>query len=370
MRTWTWLLAALLIAPGPMALAGEAPKSPAPLGAEEKKKALEAETADQKKLREEIKTLGGKVYFCSGGKIWVAGLDGSEEKMIVDLKEGSLDYPHVSPDGKKLVFEQWGNKSTKPEEFLVKKLDEKAAPADQRDMRARVTWIANADGSDPKPLGPLWSIHWMPNGKGIIGNLNLKGKRNRPITMFDLDKMEEHVVSPPDWASKGSCGFVACTPDGKWALSTNSSPVAIPLNDAGTGMAEGGSLARFFQGPGGCNTDVSRDGKWVTWTIDTFGEAGGWIYYAPLELPKAGKGEKAKLGWSDRTVNYDSDFSPNDKYLVYMHGEIVKGKASYDGVPSEIYVTRFPPDGVNVRITWLNGNARHPHWVTASGAWK
>ena len=29
-----------------------------------------------------------------------------------------------------------------------------------------------------------------------------------------------------------------------------------------------------------------------------------------------------------------------------------------------------PPDGVNVRITWLNANARHPQWVPGPGAGK
>jgi hypothetical protein len=364
------MLTALLIAPGPLALAGEAPKAPVPVSVEDRKKAMDAETPEQKKLREEIKALGGKVYFCSLGKIWMVGLDGSGEKMLVEMKEGMLNYPHVSPDGKRLIFEQWGNKSFKPDQFLVKKLDEGSFKADMRNLGDRVCWIANADGSDPKMLGQLWEPHWMPSGKGVVGNLNAKGKRFRPIAMFDVEKLEEHVLSPADWASKGSCGFVACTPDGKWALSTNQSPIAIPLNDTGTGMADGGALAKFANGPTGCNTDVSRDGKWVTWTIDTQGEAGGWICYAPLQLPAAGKGEKARLGWQEASVNYDSDFSPDGKYLVYMHGEIVPGKASYSGVPSEIYVTRFPPDGVNVRVTWLGGNARHPHWVTASGAWK
>jgi dipeptidyl aminopeptidase/acylaminoacyl peptidase len=365
-RTTVLMMTAFGVLSG-AARAGEAP--PTPVSAEEKARLLAAETPEQKKLREEIKALGGKVYFSCGGRIYTVGLDGSAEKLLVEMPEGGLDYPHVSPDGRKIVFGQGGSKA-RPADFLIKKLDEKAAPVDQRDMRNTVTWIANADGTEPKPLGYFWTPHWMPDGKGVIGNLNMKGKRNRPIAMLELGKMEEHVVSPPDWASKGSCGFAVCTSDGKWALSTNQSPIAIPLNDTGTGMADGGALAKFANGPTGCNTDVSRDGKWVTWTIDTQGEAGGWICYAPLQLPAAGKGEKARLGWQEASVNYDSDFSPDGKYLVYMHGEIVPGKASYSGVPSEIYVTRFPPDGVNVRVTWLGGNARHPHWVTASGAWK
>ncbi|MCX7805287.1 MAG: hypothetical protein N3A38_08870 [Planctomycetota bacterium] len=351
---------------------GEAKKLPDPVTEDERKKLIDAETPEQKKLREELKAIGGKIYFdawgsSAGGGVFVVSLDGGDAKKVTKIG----GYPHVSPDGKKLVTHQWHSKA-RPEEFLIKKLDEKAVPLDQRNMEDRVAWIMNIDGSDPKPLGYMWDPHWSPDGKRVAGNLNMKGRGGRPIAVFDLEKMEERVVSPPNWPNFNSRGFATYTPDGRWIISGNQRFVAIPLDGSGLAMPSDGKPVLAVSGSGaeGCNQEVSPDGNWLVWVIDTYGEAGAWIYYGELALPRAGNSIKARLGWQDKSVNYDPCFSPDGKYMAYMHGECVPGKRSYDSVPSEIYVTRFPPDGVNVRVTWLNGCARHPHWVTGSGAWK
>jgi hypothetical protein len=49
--------------------------------------------------------------------------------------------------------------------------------------------------------------------------------------------------------------------------------------------------------------------------------------------------------------------------MVYMHGDATPGKQPYSmGIRTEIYATRYPPDGVNVRLTWLNACSRHPEF--------
>jgi Tol biopolymer transport system component len=352
------------------ALAGEAPK--APVAEDEKKKLLEAETPEQKKLREEMKASGGRIFYCVQGQIWEVGLDGSAEKQVTRFTPAempsawpnvALDYPHVSPDGKKLIAEQWGSK-VQADKFLLKP-DAKGIPLDQRDnsREYRVTYLMNIDGSDPKPLGHCWCPHWSPDGKHLCYSINSKNRRGgRPVAVLDLEKMEEHVL---DSNARGP--FPVFSADGKWILVPLK---AFPVNADCTGLDPARKIGRYTQGPDGCNTEGSYDGKWATWTIDTYGEAGGWIMYSSFSPEKPEKAVKANLGWQDKSVNYDSAFSPDGKFMVYMHGEVVAGKTSYSGVPSELYVTRFPPDGVNARITWHNAAARHPHWVTASGAWK
>jgi len=338
---WAGIAAAVLVAQA-VAYAGDKAEQPAPI-------------EEQKKLREELKAAGGQVYFNAGGQILVVGFDGAPPKQVTDI-EGGASYPHVSPDGKKLIVQQWGSKIP-PDKFLVKKLDERY-PVKERNMGNRVTILMNIDGSDPKPLCYQWDAHWSPCGKFIAGNINMKDRRKgRPLSVIDLDKLEERVVSPDNWSKYKSRGFSTYTPDGKWICSGNPRFIAVPVD---------GSDAKpvTIVQSSGCNQEVSPDGKWFTWTVDTYGEAGGWIMYAPMDLAKsAPKAVKAKLGWPDRSVNYDSCFSPCSKFMVYMHGDCVKGKKSYQGVPSEIYACRFPPDGVNVKLTSLGKNARHPHWV-------
>lgn len=372
MKRWAWTFALIPVLTCALwgALAGEAPKGP--VAEDEKKKLLAAETPEQKKLREDMKAAGGRIFYCVQGQIWEVGLDGSAEKQTTKFTPAempsawpnvALDYPHVSPDGKKLIAEQWGAKL--PADKFLMKFDTKGLPMEQRDnaKEVRVTWLMNLDGTDPKPLGHCWCPHWSPDGKFLCYSINSKNRSGgRPVAVLNMETMEERVLG-----GNARGPFPAFSGDGKWILVPLT---AFPIKSDGTGLDPDRKIIRYAQGPDGCNTDSSCDGKWATWTIDTHGESGGWIVYSPFTPGKQEQAVRANLGWQDKSVNYDSSFSPDGRFLVYMHGEIVPGKASYSGVPSEIYVARFPPDGVSVRLTWHNAAARHPHWVTASGAWK
>lgn len=352
-------IAAAVVVQG-LAFGGDNP-APQPLTKERIAEETAKETPEQKKLREELKAAGGKVYFGGGGQIYVVGFDGAPPVQVTKL-EGGASYPHVSPDGKQLIVQQWNSKIP-PEKFLVKKLDERY-PMKERNMGNRVTILMNIDGSDPRPLCYQWDAHWSPDGKLIAGNINMKDRRKgRPLSVIKLETLEERIVSPDDWDKYKSRGFSTYTPDGKWICSGNPRFIAVPMDESGMKMADGQKPVTIVRSSG-CNQEASPDGKWFTWTVDTHGEAGGWIMYAPMDLTKpAAAAVKAKLGWEDKSVNYDSSFSPCSKFMVYMHGDCVQGKKSYDGVPSEIYACRFPPDGVNVQISFLKKNARHPQWV-------
>jgi hypothetical protein len=49
--------------------------------------------------------------------------------------------------------------------------------------------------------------------------------------------------------------------------------------------------------------------------------------------------------------------------MAYVHAEMQDGVKSWLlKAKQEVYVSRFPPDGVNVRITWNGAANQHPHW--------
>jgi Tol biopolymer transport system component len=92
-----------------------------------------------------------------------------------------------------------------------------------------------------------------------------------------------------------------------------------------------------------------------------------------VDLEKGGGGDRpVNLGWPKGTTNYEPDFSPDTRYLVYTHYEVKDtpenrskaGRSPYWYAcrqQAELYVCRWPADGVNVRITW-NGGAGQPQW--------
>ena len=53
--------------------------------------------------------------------------------------------------------------------------------------------------------------------------------------------------------------------------------------------------------------------------------------------------------------------------MVYSHGDMQDGIKSYHFRSKlELYVSRFPPDGVNARITWNGAANYHPTWPAAT----
>jgi Tol biopolymer transport system component len=110
----------------------------------------------------------------------------------------------------------------------------------------------------------------------------------------------------------------------------------------------------------GCNEEVSPDGKWLVHCLDD--RSGAHLHYDSLDPAKKESGD-VKLGWdSNKTASYFPDFSPDGKYLVYAHWDTEGSNWHHPGVISDLYVARFPADGVNVRITWHGGFTMQPQW--------
>ncbi len=326
---------------------------------------LAKESPKQKKLRQELAALKDQwVVFNYNPKgnmdIYIMRPDGSELRNLTQSKE-SESYPHLSPDGKKVLFQR----SVKDSSLLKKLPFDKRYPLDwKRGVRKgkpfSLIWVMDLDKGDCKPVAQGSMPHWAPDGKHITYSV-YKHPRQHRAAILDLEKGIEHVIDPPGVRFGGMPCF---SPDMKYLLVSNGNGFLIPLDESGGDYLRGAKPSRWHPGHP-CNAEISPDGKWIAWVMDTFKCEGSWLFYAPMKtaLKKGTYGAKLDLGWQPRSVNYFPDFSPSCKYLVYAHGESMKGVKSWTlKKGQELFICRFPADGVSVRVTWLGGAAQHPHW--------
>jgi len=369
-----WVLAALT---GARASLG-AEKEPAPPKIEsvseaEKAKLLAAENAQQKALRAELAALakrGHRIYFNANihgnDDIFSIAPDGTGLKRLTETPENET-YPHVSPDGKRIAYgysdPKWPKKVIPKAEMakLIAKLPtDPAVPMKWPRHAKSLTYVMNLDGGDPKLVAFGGLPHWHPNGNVLVTNTQMMGGgRQRAPVLTDLANKKEKVFK--EIKPKGEFGCF--TPDGKSLIVSNGSIRVVPLNAEGNDLAEGAKISQYKVGYV-CNTDMVPDGKHLTYVIDTYRDEGSWLCYSTFDANGVvGKRIKMKLGWPDKSVNYYQDLSPDSKYMVYAHGDMKKGIKSYHFKSQlELYVSRFPPDGVNVRITWNGAANYHPTW--------
>jgi Tol biopolymer transport system component len=355
------------------ASAGE-PAKTGLLTADEIKVELAKETPEQKALRAELEALakaGQKIAFSTGtpidgkGGTYLVGPDGSGLKFVT----GKGGYPHLSADGKKVVYGRNGWGKPEKDEVLAKLPCDPRFPTTRADrLRARegggvicVTDIeAGSENEEVVAQGTL--PHYSPDGRKIVYSVPFGNQRTmwKPA-ILEVATRKETVLDRVQQVTMFAC----FTPDGRQLLFSNCGAAQCAnLNAEGTGLAEPLKMTRLGVSPdGGCNLEVSKDGKWVCWVVDTYGEAGGWLHCAAFADGKASNSRKLELGWNDNSVNYYPDFSPDSKYLVYSHAENQPGVASYSiQSRQDLYVTRFPDCKATVRITWTNASCSHPHW--------
>jgi hypothetical protein len=183
--------------------------------------------------------------------------------------------------------------------------------------------------------------------------------RGRRVAIYDLEKRQEHPVILS--GVQPGC-YPAFTPDGRCLFICGAKGALFELDAEGLGPAPGAkALNRPFSQ--GCNLEFSRDGKLITWVVDTYADQGGWLYYAPFDPQNKVKPVKLPLGWDPNSVNYFPDFSPCGKYYIYAHAGQVKGAKSWLlQTNQELYVTRFPDCKTTVRLTFTGAACQHPQW--------
>lgn len=359
-------LAAALLLSG-RAAAGAAPEVPKVAGTSEEDKArwLAAEKPEQKKLREELAALakaGQKLYYNSDfeGKhqrIYAVAPDGSGFAHLAGDDQHNAEYPRVSADGQRLVFVCHTRQLSK-EEFLKLPLDPRYDPNQWQKGGARLKgaliWMMNLDGSDLHPVAqgamPAWSADGRYLAYGVQPRPNV-----RRLGLQDLEKKQE-------WVFEARGGNSPCfTPDGKYYVGGAHYIESFKIAD----IIAGESKPRGVFLSSGCNNEMSPDGKWLVHVLDS--KTGSWISYYPFDPEKKTRSESANLGVPRETMNYFPEVSPDNKYMAWAHWKTTeawktRGANRYAAADAELYVTRWPPDGVSVRITWHGGTTQNPEW--------
>jgi Tol biopolymer transport system component len=355
----------------PVGAAEKAPPAPpkvVPVTDDDEKKLLDAETAEQKQLRGELAQLaktGQKIYFnanCDGvQRVYSMDPDGSEMKCITPAPGPGGEHPQVSPDGSKVVYGA-----------PVKKEDAARFPPANAGENQRLESTGqgvfvldlNKERAAPEPVAIGSEPRWSPDMRRLTYLYKFQG-RGRRVAIYDIEKKKEHPVIVP--GVQPGC-YPAFTPDGGALFICGRGGALLELDAERLEPAKPiKSLTRAFGQ--GCNLEFSRDGKLITWVVDTYGDKGGWLYYAPFDPGKKVTPVKLPLGWKAESVNYFPDFSPCGKYYIYAHAEQQKGVDSWLLLGNQdLYVTRFPDCKATVRLTWTNAACQHPQWWGPPGA--
>jgi len=256
--------------------------------------------------------------------------DGSKPVNLTDTTKIDELYPHVSPDGTKVVFSvDTGAGKTRARSVYYMSMDGTGRTLVARDAR-QACW--KTDGT---------AIAYL---KGLPGKLNYLDYATKSIFIYDL-KTKAHREHPN---KKISHLYNLCwSPCGKWFLATV---------HAGMGYKHA-ILAIEADGPGvfnlgihGCRPDISPDGKRVSW-----GKSDWALCAADIDLtgPKPTLKNKRDVITSKKPIKiYHSDWSPDGKYIVYSTGPTKKRL----GLVCEIVGMRA--DGWNIAVADARGKNR------------
>jgi Tol biopolymer transport system component len=365
-------LLCILAATALTASAGEAPPEAVPLTEDQIKAELVKESPEQKALRAELEALakaGQKIYFNANlgegnrNEILVMGPDGSGVKQLT--KDGG-DYPHTPADGSVVYFASQRVSLVEPMPEALKGVpfNPKTPPLKwagegiNRMKGTPVVWSMKPDGGDLKPVAFGSTPHVSPDGK-LLAYCTTNPPFSPKLFIMDLEKKTEAAISHP---ALKYAGMQPCfSPDGNYVIGANGGGAhCVKLNAERNGV---GKVFKFDNGHP-CNGETSPDGKYWAYVVDTDECLGGWLCYRNMDYEKPGQGGgELPLQHKRGSVNYYPAFSPDGKYLVYVHAEHQAGIKSWElKTRQEVYVTRFPKCEATVRVTWNGAGNQHPHW--------
>jgi Tol biopolymer transport system component len=276
----------------------------------------------------------------------VRNADGSNP-VTLTKPGGDENYPHVSPDGKKITFEsEEGEGKTK----------------------RRNIYMMNMDGSGRKLVAAAArDACWTPDGKSIVylkdevDELEYRDFATKGLFIYDpaTGKSRQHVNHDLHHLYN-----VCCTLDGNWLVSTV---------HAGMGYSHG-ILAIETQGPAvynlhipGCRPDISPDGKKIAW--------GGEDTILCVGNFEVIDGKPKVTGLRDVVISanpihcYHIDWSPDSRYVAFSRGPTKKsplGKApEVVGIKAEgwnICVADAAKTNRWVMITTDGKSNKEPDW--------
>ena len=264
-------------------------------------------------------------------ELFTVKADGSKPVNLTRTPKVNELYPHVSPDGTKIVF---------------------SVDAGQGKDQTRSVYYMNVDGTGRTLVARnARQACWKGDGTAIAYLKGLSEKKfdyrdyaTKGIFVYDLKTKttREHVNK------KIHHLYNLCwSPDGKWFLAT----IHAGMGYKHAILAIEADGQRVFNlGINGCRPDISPDGKQVTW-----GQSDWALCAADLDLsgPKPTLTNKRQVVTSKKPIKiYHSDWSPDGKYIAYSTGPTKKRL----GLVCEIVGMRA--DGWNVAVADASGKDR------------
>jgi Tol biopolymer transport system component len=259
-------------------------------------------------LADELKALPYKIVYESwqndNWEIMMVNADGSQSVNLTKTPKVNELYPHVSPDGKKVVFS----------------VDDGDGDA----STVRSIWTMNLDGTDRTRVAEnARDACWNGDGTAIAylpdesKKFNYIDYATKGVMIYDLKTKEQRPHPNKDlyhlynicWAS-----------DGRWFVSTvhagmgfGHAILAFPADD---------SQKVFSLKLPGCRPDLSPDGKKICWGASDYV-----ICAADLDLsgpePKVTNVRDVAKSIKPEKI-YHADWSPDGRYIAFAIGPTQK----------------------------------------------
>ena len=220
--------------------------------------------------------------------------DGSNP-VVLTQPGANENYPHVSPDGKKITFEH----------------EEGEGKAKRRNV-----YVMNMDGSGRKCVAEAGrDACWTANGKTVVylkdelDELEYRDFATKGMFFYDVatGKTRQHVN-----LKLYHLYNVCCVPDGEWFISTVHAGMGY---GHGILAIEARGQAVYNLGIPGCRPDVSPDGKKIAWGADDTV-----LSVADLKIvdgkPKIANARPVVTSMNPIHI-YHIDWSPDSRYVAF-----------------------------------------------------
>ncbi|MBA4388416.1 MAG: hypothetical protein C0404_10580 [Verrucomicrobia bacterium] len=329
---------------------------------------LEKETPEQKKLREELAELakkGEKIYYNSSyegiQKVYCIAPDGSDQKCWTPQSwTNNQEYPHVSRDGKRILYVTHKSFSKAECMKLASDPDFTIAKGDRWGF-SPIVYIANIDGSDAKPVAIGSCPHWSWDDKYLAYGVQPKPNQ-RKYGLLDIANNREWIFNAPGGNTP------TFSRDMKYFITGAFYIHSVKMEDIVSITTN--HNVKSYANSYGCNNEISWDGTTMIHVIDE--KDGSWIFHYPYDPMKSVgiKGKPVELGVARNSMNYFPEFAPDMKYVAWGHWDTWEGRGQpkanvYNTTAADLYVCRWPANGVSVRITWHGGTTQNPSWTAA-----
>lgn len=303
--------------------------------AEPKSKPAEPEKiVFSEELRQELKNVPYKIvyetYQQTNWELFQVDADGSNQTNLTKTADVNELYPHISPDGTKVVFSvDEGAGDAKFRSIYYMNLDGTGRTLVAKNARD-ACW--NADGTKiaylPDEFQKFHVIDYATKGVMIY---DVKSQEHRPHPNKDL-----HHLYNICWSS-----------DGRWFVSTVHA--GMGFGHAILAFEADGQRVFNLQIPG-CRPDLSPDGKKISWGASDFALCVADLDLTGAEPKLTNPHEVAKS--IPPTKIYHADWSPDGKYIAFATGPTVRKL----GAACEI--VGVPAPGWNIGVADANAVCR------------